>query len=97
MKQLSISAISTFNSLFSYGDNYGFKLHSADSKHFKIIWKMFHSSITLILVDEFQAIDEHFYFDKIDVLFNALVLLYGLDDLINISNVEKFKNEIKVL
>jgi hypothetical protein len=50
----------------------------------------------MILVEPIAPVDEHFYFDKIDMLFNALVFMYGLDDLINIGNVEKFKKEIKV-
>ena len=85
------------NSLFTYGDNYGVKIHSADSKDFKIIWKTFHSSITLILIEPLLPVNEQFYFNKIDILFNALVLLYGLDDLVNIANTEKFKKEIKVI
>ena len=57
---------------------------------------MFHSNLTLILVEQVYPIDEHVYFDKIEILFNALVFMYGLDDLIDINNIEKFKNEIKV-
>ena len=57
---------------------------------------MFHSSLTLILVEQIHPIDEHVYFDKIEILFNALVFMYGLDDLIEINSIEKFKNEIKV-
>lgn len=88
--------MSTLNSIYTYGDNYEVKLHSADSNNFKIVWKIFHSSLTLILVEPIASVDEHFYFDKIDMMFNALVFMYGLDDLINIGNVEKFKKEIKV-
>ncbi len=43
-----------------------------------------------------MPVDERVYFDKIDLLFDALVLMYGLDDLIKINNVEKFKKEIRV-
>ena len=88
--------ISTLNSIFAYGDGHGVKIHSVDSDRYKIVWKMFHSQITLILVEPILPVDERVYFDKIDILFNAMVLMYGLDDLINITNVEKFKKEIKV-
>ena len=43
-----------------------------------------------------MPVDERVYFDKLDLLFDALVLMYGLDDLIKIDNVEKFKKEIRV-
>jgi hypothetical protein len=48
------------------------------------------------LVEELEAIDENVYFHKLDLIFDALVFLYGLEDLMNIQNVEKFKREIKV-
>ena len=71
-------------------------MHSADSQNSKIIWKIYHSTVTLILVEELTPVDERVYFDKIDLLFDALVLMYGLEDLIKINNVEKFKKEIRV-
>ena len=94
--KLPVSLIGTLNNIFTYGDNYGVKLFSADSENYKILWKMYHSNITLILVEELLPIDEQFYFDKMDLLFDTLVLMYGLDDLINITNPEKFKKEIRV-
>ena len=33
----------------------------------------------------------------LDGVFDALVLMYGLEDLIKIKNIERFKREIKVL
>lgn len=57
---------------------------------------MYHSNITLILVEQLEPINENVYFRKLDVLFDAMVILYGLEDLVNISNIEKFKKEIKV-
>lgn len=68
-----------------------------DSKEFKILWKMYQANLTLILVEPIDAFDENVYFRKLDLIFDALVILYGLEDLINISNVEKFKKEIQVI
>ncbi|CAF1119544.1 unnamed protein product [Brachionus calyciflorus] len=95
-KELPFQIIGTLNSIFTIGDKYGFRLDSLDSTEFKIIWKMYQSNITLILIESIEPVDESFYFRKLDILFDALVLMYGLEDLINISNVEKFKKEIKI-
>jgi hypothetical protein len=95
-KQLTSQIISTLNSIFTYGDNHGFRIHSIDSNNFKIAWKMYHSNITLILVEQLEPIDSKVYFDKLDLLFDSMVLMYGLDDLINIANVDKFQREIRV-
>ena len=95
-KHLPSQIISTLNSIFTYGDNYGFRIHSIDSNNFKIAWKMYHSNITLILVEQIEPIDSKIYFDKLDLLFDSMVLMYGLDDLINITSVDKFQREIRV-
>lgn len=57
---------------------------------------MYHANVVLILVETLTCHDEHVSFRKLDLLFDALVFMYGLDDLINISNVDKFKKDIKV-
>ena len=58
---------------------------------------MYNSNVTLILIeDSVSAVAEEVLFNKLDMLFDALVLLYGIDDLINIPSVDKFKKEIRV-
>ena len=85
------------NNIFTYGDNHGVWIRSADAESFKILWKMYNSNITLILIeDSVSAIAEEVLFNKLDMLFDALVLLYGIDDLINIASVDNFKKEIRV-
>jgi len=86
----------SLNALYTFGTKHDAKIHSADSKNLKIIWKKYHSNITLILIEQLMPIDERVYFDKIDLIFDSLVFMYGLDDLININNVDKLKKEIKV-
>lgn len=88
--------ISTLNTIFKIGDNFGLRIHSIDSLKFKIIWKMYHANITLILIEDLTCQDESVSFRKLDLLFDTLVFMYGLEDLINISNVEKFKKDIQV-
>ncbi len=94
--QLPFALIGTLNGIFTYGDSYGVKIINADSDNLKIVWKMYHSNITLIMIENNQPINDNVYFDKMNLIFDSLVLLYGLDDLINIKNVEKFKREIRV-
>lgn len=48
------------------------------------------------MIENNQPINDNIYFEKMNLIFDSLVLLYGLDDLINIKNVEKFKREIRV-
>ena len=71
-------------------------MHSIDSHELKIVWKIYHANITLILIEESSAHSEQVSFRKLDLLFDALVFMYGLEDLLNIQNVEKFKLDIKI-
>ena len=57
---------------------------------------MYHSKITLILIDAINPVDKEVYFNKLDLLFNAIVILYGVEDLLNIADVETFQKDIKV-
>ncbi len=93
---MPIQIIGTLNSIFTYGDNYGFRIHSLDSTQFKIAWKMYNSNITLILVENLQPVSDGYYFKKLDLLFDAMVFMYGIEDLMKIINIEKFKKEIRV-
>lgn len=58
---------------------------------------MYHSNLTLILIEPIEPFDEIFYLRKLDMIFEAMVMMYGLEDLKNIENVEKFKKDIKIV
>jgi hypothetical protein len=53
-------------------------------------------SLTLIVVSQDDCADDCHLNKLLDNVIQAMVLVYGLDDLINIKNVERFKKEIKV-
>lgn len=54
-------------------------------------------SLVLISVMSLDsAADDVFTGKLLENIFNAMIFLYGLDDLTNIKNVERFKREIKV-
>jgi hypothetical protein len=93
---LPFALIGTLNTIQTFTENYGVKILNADSAETKIVWKVYHSTISLILVETNCPFDEKVYYEKLDLIFNALVILHGLDDLISINNVEKFKKDIRV-
>jgi len=41
-------------------------------------------------------VSDGYYFKKLDLLFDAMVFMYGIEDLMKITNIEKFKKEIRV-
>jgi hypothetical protein len=83
--------------MFTFADNNGFKLISADSVEFKLVWKMYYSNITLILIEKQMPVDEKFYLKKLDILFDALVFICGLDDLISAGNADRLQKDVEVI
>ena len=53
-------------------------------------------SITLIVATRDDHSDDCHLSKLLDNIFQAMVLLYGFDEVTNIKNVERFKREIKV-
>jgi hypothetical protein len=96
VSKLTIELTNTLNSIATFASTNGFKIHSAESEKTKIVWKIYHSQLTLILIEKLSPTDKQYYFSKIDLIFDAMVCLYGLDDLLRINDVDKFKKDIKV-
>jgi hypothetical protein len=82
--------------MFKNGDEFGLKLTSADTDNYKIVWKMYHANLTLVLVETDCGLDDAVYTNKLDLLFDAIVLQHGLDDIINVKHIEKFQRQINV-
>lgn len=53
-------------------------------------------SVTLIAIAQNDDADDCHYSNLLNLVFNAMVLLVGIEEVINMKNVEKFKKEIKV-
>ena len=53
-------------------------------------------SLVLIIVSRDDNASDGYLRRLLDLVFHAMVMVYGLDDIINIKNVERFKREIKV-
>jgi hypothetical protein len=50
----------------------------------------------LIIIAQNDDVDDCHYGNLLNLVFNAMVLLDGIEEVTNIKNVEKFKKEIKV-
>ena len=54
-------------------------------------------SLSLVVIGNQDGSSDVHMTTLLDLIFNAMVLLYGLEDATNIKHVERFKREIKVL
>lgn len=90
--QLKFSALSPLNAVQSYGKSNSAVFQCVRGKEFIIYWKTYHKSFNLILMGKNLITDD--IEDVLDVIFNSLVMLVGLDEIINMKH-DKLKREIR--
>jgi len=99
LKPLPFPVIGSLNGVHMFGAAQDAVLQSSLTDHGKIVWKMFENSLTLILVtDDDGAHHDHHMLHFLDLVFNAVVLLCGVEDIVSLSNrnVERLKKEVKL-
>ncbi|KAK3102683.1 hypothetical protein FSP39_013121 [Pinctada imbricata] len=94
--QLPFPVIGSLNGVHMFGSSHGVSLQSTTTDDAKIVWKVFHESITLIAVSQDDDADDCHMNNLLNLIASALVLLCGIDEVSNIKNVERFKKEVKV-
>lgn len=88
--------IGSLNGVHMFANTHDVQLLSTVTDDSKIIWKVFHDSLTMILITDDDQADNCHLNHILTLVFDAMVLLCGQDELINIKNVERFKKDIKV-
>ncbi|XP_005412888.1 PREDICTED: protein fuzzy homolog isoform X3 [Chinchilla lanigera] len=78
-----------------FGQNLEVQLSSARTEDTTVVWKSFHDSITLIVLSSEEGTSELRLERLLQMVFGAMVLLVGLEELTNIRNVERLKKELR--
>nr|KAF6406782.1 fuzzy planar cell polarity protein [Molossus molossus] len=94
-QQLPFSVIGSLNGVHMFGQNLEVQLSSARTEDTTVVWKSFHDSITLIVLSSEEGTSELRLERLLQMVFGAMVLLLGLEELTNISNVERLKKELR--
>nr|XP_019597134.1 PREDICTED: protein fuzzy homolog isoform X4 [Rhinolophus sinicus] len=94
-QQLPFSVIGSLNGVHMFGQNLEVQLSSARTKDTTVVWKSFHDSITLIVLSSEEDTLELKLERLLQMVFGAMVLLVGLEELTNIRNVERLKKELR--
>nr|XP_012609881.1 protein fuzzy homolog isoform X2 [Microcebus murinus] len=93
--QLPFSVIGSLNGVHMFGQNLEVQLSSARTEDTTVVWKSFHDSITLIVLSSEEGVSELRLERLLQMVFGAMVLLVGLEELTNIRNVERLKKELR--
>ncbi|XP_053460553.1 protein fuzzy homolog isoform X1 [Nycticebus coucang] len=94
-QQLPFSVIGSLNGVHMFGQNLEVQLNSARTEDTTVVWKSFHDSITLIVLSSEEGISELRLERLLQMVFGAMVLFVGLEELTNIRNVERVKKELR--
>lgn len=94
-QQLPFSIIGSLNGVHMFGQNLEVQLSSARTEDTIVVWKSFHDSITLIVLSSEEGTSELRLERLLQMIFGAMVLLVGLEELTNIRNVERLKKELR--
>lgn len=94
-QQLPFSVIGSLNGVHMFGQNLDVQLNSARTENTTVVWKSFHDSITLIVLSSEEGTSELRLERLLQMVFGAMVLLVGLEELTNIPNVERLKKELR--
>ncbi|KAL6053670.1 hypothetical protein STEG23_018903 [Scotinomys teguina] len=93
--KLPFSVIGSLNGVHMFGQNLDVQLNSARTDDTTVVWKSFHDSITLIVVSSEEDTSELSLERMLHMVFGAMVLIVGLEELTNIRNVERLKKDLR--
>ncbi|XP_074164356.1 protein fuzzy homolog isoform X2 [Sminthopsis crassicaudata] len=94
-QQLPFSVIGSLNGVHMFGQNLDVTLRSARTEDTAVVWKIFHDSVTLIVLSSEPGCSELRLERLLELVFGAMVLLVGLEELTRIRNVERLKKELR--
>ncbi|XP_052824038.1 protein fuzzy homolog [Octopus bimaculoides] len=95
-RPLPFPLIGTLNGVQMFAASRDMELQSTTTENSKVFWKVFQNSITLILITDDYSISDCHIGNFLRIIFNVVVFFCGQEDVANIKNPERFKNEIKV-
>ncbi|XP_053119030.1 protein fuzzy homolog isoform X2 [Hemicordylus capensis] len=78
-----------------FGSNLDVLLTATCTENTHVMWKVFHDSITLIVLSSDENATDFSLGRLLDNIFNAMVLVLGLEELINARNIERLKKDLK--
>ncbi|KAM9113574.1 protein fuzzy homolog isoform 1-T1 [Pangshura tecta] len=93
--QLPFSVIGSLNGVHMFGANLDVLLTAACTANTHVVWRVFHNSITLIVLSSEEGASDFALGRLLDNTFSAMVLILGLEELVNIRNIERLKKDLR--
>lgn len=95
-KQLPFSIIGSLNGVHMFGTGHDAALSCCETEQGgRVVWRVFHDSLMLIGVSSNADVSELHLRHLLENAWNCMVLVLGLDELVNVRNVERLKRELR--
>ncbi|KAM7134131.1 protein fuzzy homolog isoform 2-T2 [Macrochelys suwanniensis] len=78
-----------------FGANLDVLLTAACTANTHVVWRVFHNSITLIVLSSEEGASDFALGRLLDNAFSAMVLILGLEELVNVRNIERLKKDLR--
>ncbi|CAM4623152.1 unnamed protein product [Lepidochelys kempii] len=93
--QLPFPVIGSLNGVHMFGANLDVLLTAACTTNTHVVWRVFHNSITLIVLSSEEGASDFALGRLLDNAFSAMVLILGLEELVNVRNIERLKKDLR--
>lgn len=93
--QLPFSVIGSLNGVHMFGANLDVLLTATCTTNTRVAWRVFHNSITLIVLSSEEGASDFALGRLLDNAFSAMVLILGLEELVNVRNIERLKKDLR--
>ncbi|XP_074872545.1 protein fuzzy homolog isoform X2 [Carettochelys insculpta] len=93
--QLPFSVIGSLNGVHMFGANLDVLLAATCTANTRVAWRVFHNSITLIVLSSEEGASDFTLGRLLDNAFSTMVLILGLEELVNVRNIERLKKDLR--
>ncbi|XP_073177408.1 LOW QUALITY PROTEIN: protein fuzzy homolog [Lepidochelys kempii] len=91
----ALPVIGSLNGVHMFGANLDVLLTAACTTNTHVVWRVFHNSITLIVLSSEEGASDFALGRLLDNAFSAMVLILGLEELVNVRNIERLKKDLR--
>ena len=90
LKSIPFPLLASLNGVAMFGQSHDVTLLSTMTRECRLLWRDYHNSVRLIIVVPLDSVTDFHIHRLLDNIFQCLVLLVGLDDLIALRNIDRY-------
>ena len=95
LKSIPFPLLASLNGVSMFGQSHDVTLLSTITRECRLLWRDYHNSVRLIIVVPLDSVTDFHIHRLLDNIFQCLVLMVGLDDLIALRNIDRIKRELR--